>query len=57
MAKVDRELAYRFYAAAFKHGVYLMHSWHHGFSGAHTEQDIDDALEGIDASLREALKG
>ncbi len=55
--KVDRELELRFYRAAFRHGVYLMHSWHHGFSWVHTENDIDDALEGIESSIQDALKG
>ncbi len=53
-AKVDKELELRFYKAAFNHGVYFMHSWHHGYSWAHTEQDVDDALNGIEASLRDA---
>lgn len=55
-AKVDRELEFRFYKATFNHGVYFMHSWHHGFSWAHTEKDIDKALEGIEASIRDAVK-
>lgn len=55
-AKIDRELEFRFYKAAFRHGVYFMHSWHHGYSWAHTEKDIDDALEGIEATLREVVK-
>ena len=56
IAKVDWELHLRFYRAAIKHGVYLMSAWHHGFSWVHTEKDIDEALEGIEASLREVLK-
>ena len=55
-ALVDHELEFRFYKATFHHGVYFMHSWHHGYSWAHTEKDLDDALEGIEASLREAVK-
>jgi len=55
-AKFDRELEFRFYQAAFHHGVYFMHSWHHGYSWVHTETDIDDALEGIETSIRDAVK-
>ena len=55
-AKIDRELQFRFYKAAFNHGVYFMHSWHHGYSWVHTEKDIDDALAGIEASMRDAVR-
>ena len=57
MAKVDWQSQLRFYRTALDHGVYFMSSWHHGFSWAHTEKDIDDALEGIEASLQELQKG
>ena len=56
LAKVDWELHLRFYRAALDHGVYLMSAWHHGFSWVHTEEDIDDALEGMEAAMRE-VKG
>ena len=56
-ARINAELAFRFYKAAFQHDIYLMHSWHHGFSAAHSEQDIDAALDGIEASICEAMKG
>lgn len=55
-ARIDHDLERRFYTAAFNHGVYFMHSWHHGYSWAHTEKDIDDALNGIEDTIREALK-
>ena len=54
---VDWQSQLRFYRTALDHGVYFMSSWHHGFSWAHTEKDIDDALEGIEASLHEVQKG
>ena len=54
--EVDKELELRFYTATFDHGVYFMHSWHHGFSWAHTAHDIDTALEGVEASIRDAVK-
>jgi glutamate-1-semialdehyde 2,1-aminomutase len=53
-AKIDKDLEFRFYKATFEHGVYFMHSRHHGYSWMHTEQDIDDALNGIEDSLRDA---
>lgn len=54
-AKRDGDLEREFFAATFKHGVYFMKSPHHGISWAHTEKDVDDALEGIEASLCEAM--
>jgi hypothetical protein len=29
--------------------------WHHGLSMAHTQQDVDRALDGIEAALRDVL--
>jgi glutamate-1-semialdehyde 2,1-aminomutase len=55
-ALVDHELEFRFYKAAFRHGVYYMHSWHHGYTWAHTEKDIDDALDRTESSIRDAVK-
>jgi glutamate-1-semialdehyde 2,1-aminomutase len=45
----------RFYAACLAHGVYLHSMVHHGLSSAHTDQDIDRALEGIEAALRDVM--
>ena len=56
LAQVDWGTHLRFYRAALDHGVFFMTGWHHGFSWVHTEKDIDDALEGIEASLREVQK-
>lgn len=55
--RIDAEPAFRFYKAAYQYSIYLMHSWHHAFSAAHSEQDIDAALDGIEASICEAMKG
>jgi glutamate-1-semialdehyde 2,1-aminomutase len=49
----DRALAARFIRAAFDHGVYFhdygkLVTGHHGFSAAHTDADIDEALNRID---------
>jgi glutamate-1-semialdehyde 2,1-aminomutase len=51
-ARSDKALANRFYAAALDQGVYFHTMWHHGFSAAHTTEDIDRALVGIEAAAR-----
>jgi glutamate-1-semialdehyde 2,1-aminomutase len=51
----DWGLLNRFYAACLNHGVYVHTMLHHGLSSAHTDQDIDRALEGIEAALREVM--
>jgi len=43
----------RFYKACLNHGIYIHTMHHHGISSAHTEEDIDRALEGIEAALRD----
>ncbi len=43
----------RFFASARKHGVYFFDGWHHGISAAHTGDDIQQALEGIEAAMKE----
>jgi glutamate-1-semialdehyde 2,1-aminomutase len=48
-------LFHRFCTACLRHGVYIHTMWHHGISVAHTEADVDRALEGIEAALREIL--
>jgi glutamate-1-semialdehyde 2,1-aminomutase len=54
---IDNEwgLLNRFYAACLNHGVYVHTMLHHGFSSAHTDQDVDRTLEGIEAALREVM--
>jgi glutamate-1-semialdehyde aminotransferase len=52
----DRALAARFIRAAFDHGVYFhdygrLVTGHHGFSAAHTEADIDEALNRVDDAV------
>ena len=51
----DWALLDRFYAACLDHGVYLHSMLHHGISSAHTDDDIDRALEGIEAALRDVM--
>ncbi len=50
-AAQNRDLSNTFYAGCTRRGVYLHPSPHHGFSAAHTEADMDRALEGIEGAL------
>ncbi|MBX3031692.1 MAG: aminotransferase class III-fold pyridoxal phosphate-dependent enzyme [Chloroflexi bacterium] len=45
VAREDRLLSDAFYRHALDVGVYLNPGWHHGISSAHTDADIDEALE------------
>jgi glutamate-1-semialdehyde 2,1-aminomutase len=47
----DWSLFHRFCVACLRHGVYIHTMWHHGISAAHTDEDIERILEGIDAAL------
>lgn len=49
----DWPLFHRFCLACQRHGVYLHTMWHHGLSTAHSDADVDRALEGIEAALRD----
>jgi glutamate-1-semialdehyde 2,1-aminomutase len=49
------ELLDRFYKACHDHGIYIHTMHHHGISSAHTDDDIDRALEGIKAALRDVM--
>jgi glutamate-1-semialdehyde 2,1-aminomutase len=46
---------HRFCKACLRHGVYIHTMWHHGLSIAHTPEDVDHALEGIEAALKDVL--
>ncbi|MBD3325171.1 aminotransferase class III-fold pyridoxal phosphate-dependent enzyme [candidate division KSB3 bacterium] len=50
-AKNDHELAAKFHKAVHDQGVYMVPFSHHGFSAAHTLQDIEDALQKIAAAV------
>jgi len=52
-AKQDVQMRNRFAAAALRNGVFFYPSWHHGISAAHTETDIERALAGIEAAMRQ----
>ncbi len=45
----------RFYKACLNHGVFIHPIQHHGISSAHTDEDIDRLLEGIEAALRDVM--
>jgi glutamate-1-semialdehyde 2,1-aminomutase len=44
-----------FYAAALRHGVYFHSGLHLSMSSAHTKEDVDRALEGIEAAMGEIV--
>jgi glutamate-1-semialdehyde 2,1-aminomutase len=50
-ARQDQALLHRFVAECIAGGVYFHVSPHHGFSAAHTEADLDHALEVIERAL------
>ena len=60
-ARIDGEMGYRFIRACFERGVYF-HNYgrlalgHHGFSAAHTPEDIDESLDRIEDALRAMKK-
>jgi len=39
----------RFYKACLNQGIFIHTMHHHGISSAHTDEDIDKVLEGIEA--------
>jgi len=53
----DLEMSRRFHVGLLKRGVYLLHSSpHHGYSSAHTMDDIDRTLEAMDAAAAELVQ-
>jgi glutamate-1-semialdehyde 2,1-aminomutase len=50
-ARQNRAMLQIFIAACIQRGVYFHVSPHHGFSAAHTEADLDHALEAIEGAL------
>ncbi len=55
-ARQNRAMELTFIAACFDRGVYFAVSPHHGFSAAHTEADIDRALEAIEGAMNEVKR-
>ena len=52
-ANQNHEMLLKFIAGCINRGVYFHVSPHHGFSSAHTEEDIDRSLEGIEGAMSE----
>lgn len=57
VVQADTTLAHRFYGHAMEQGVYFHASWHHGFSAAHTKEDLTEALERIEIAARRLVRG
>jgi glutamate-1-semialdehyde 2,1-aminomutase len=49
------ELLNRFYKACLDHGIFIHTMHHHGISSAHTDEDIDRVLEGIEGAFRDVM--
>lgn len=45
----------RFCRACLRHGIYVHTMWHHGISAAHTDEDIERILEGVEAALKDVM--
>ena len=45
----------RFYKACLDRGIYFHTAQHHGISSAHTDEDIDEVLEGVEDALRSIM--
>jgi len=57
-ARTDRQMEVRFLRGCLERGLYFHdygHTMHHGFSSQHTTADIEEALNIIEDSLREAV--
>jgi len=52
VAGADHATEYRFYRDAMDAGVYLAPGWHHGISAAHTDADLDEALDRLAGAAR-----
>ena len=47
----NREMLYQFIGSCIRRGMYMHVSPHHGFSAAHTPEDLDRALEALEGAL------
>lgn len=56
-AQQDVSMLHTFIAGCIRRGVYFHVSPHHGFSAAHTEQDMARALEAIEGALDDVRRG
>lgn len=50
-ARQNQEMLLTFIAGCINRGIYFHVSPHHGFSSAHTEEDINRTLEGIEGAI------
>jgi glutamate-1-semialdehyde 2,1-aminomutase len=48
----DHDLAAKFHKAVHQEGVYMVPFSHHGFSAAHTVQDIETALDKVETAVK-----
>lgn len=55
VAQSDTRQLHQFCAAALRHGIHFHSGLHLSMSSAHTKEDIDRALEGIEAAIREIV--
>ncbi len=55
-AQQDMDMLYTFIAGCIRRGVYFHVSAHHGFSAAHTEQDMSRALEAIQGAMADVRR-
>jgi len=55
-AAQNQEMLLTFIAGCIRRGVYFHVSAHHGFSAAHTEADLDRALEAIEGGIADVRK-
>jgi glutamate-1-semialdehyde 2,1-aminomutase len=56
-AQNDQNLATRFYKAVHEEGLYMVPFSHHGFSAAHTLQDIENALDKVETAVKRLEDG
>src|SRR5262249_32760313 len=55
-ARQNTAMLARLVAACIERGVYFHFAAHHGFSAAHTEADLDQALAAIEGALQDVAQ-
>ena len=56
-ARQNHDQLLTFVRGCIHRGVYFHVSAHHGFSAAHTEADLDRALEAVEGALADVKRG
>ena len=46
----------RFYGACLDHGIYIHTMMHHGLASAHTDEDVERLLKGIEDALKGLMR-